>query len=128
LLIALPRGSIPLAWYLDELHILIKFLRPDASRALSHPYFWTASMQLAFLQDVSDRLEGEDRDTSPILKALERKAAKVLGGTDWYSRLDPGLIETLGKYRRYDGASVQDLMRVIRNKVGVSIFLQFDDT
>ncbi len=84
-------------------------------------------MQLAFLQDVSDRLEGEDKDTSPILKALERKAAKVLGGTDWYSRLDPGLIDTLGKYRKYDAASVQDLMRVIRNKVWVSICLKVDD-
>jgi serine/threonine-protein kinase/endoribonuclease IRE1 len=76
-------------------------------------------MQLAFLQDFSDRVEGEDKETSPILKALERKAAKVLGGTDWYARLDPGLIETLGKYRNYDGSSVQDLMRVIRNKVSI---------
>ena len=77
-------------------------------------------MQLAFLQDFSDRVEGEDKETSPILKSLERKAAKVLGGTDWYARLDPGLIETLGKYRKYDGSSVQDLMRVIRNKVSIT--------
>ena len=74
-------------------------------------------MRLSFLQDVSDRLEGEPKDPmSPLLISLEKKASKILRGTDWYSKLDPGLLETLGKYRKYDVSSVQDLMRVIRNK------------
>lgn len=51
-----------------------------------------------------------------MLIELERDAFSVVGN-DWNARLDKWFIENLGKYRKYDGRSVQDLMRALRNKV-----------
>ena len=50
------------------------------------------------------------------LLALEKGAYDVVGA-DWHSRLDKLFIENLGKFRKYDGKSVQDLLRALRNKV-----------
>jgi len=61
------------------------------------------------------------------LLALENGAQSVVGN-DWRARLDKVFIENLGKYRKYDGKSVQDLMRALRNKVGfffVFVFVFF---
>ncbi|KAI8621051.1 protein kinase and ribonuclease [Chytriomyces sp. MP71] len=90
--------------------------RPDSTAVLQHPYFWSSNKKLAFLQDVSDRLESEERDPpSAILKQLERGAAKVVG-PDWTRRLDRRILEDMGKFRKYDGRTVQDLLRAMRNK------------
>jgi hypothetical protein len=56
----------------------------------------------------------------PTLVELERGAFAVVGN-DWNTRLDKWFIENLGKYRKYDGKSVQDLMRAMRNKVRLSL-------
>lgn len=52
----------------------------------------------------------------PNLITLESGAFDVVGG-DWRSRLDKTFLENLGKFRKYDGASLQDLLRALRNKV-----------
>lgn len=52
----------------------------------------------------------------PHLVLLENGAVDVVG-TDWPSRLDKIFVENLGKFRKYDGRSVQDLLRALRNKV-----------
>jgi serine/threonine-protein kinase/endoribonuclease IRE1 len=49
---------------------------------------------------------------------LENNAVKVVG-PDWPARLDKIFVENLGKFRKYDGRSVQDLLRALRNKVRV---------
>ena len=51
-----------------------------------------------------------------VLVQLEAKALEVVGA-DWHKPLDRSLVDNLGKYRRYENASVRDLLRVIRNKV-----------
>ena len=82
-----------------------------------HPYFWDAERRLAFLQDASDRFEimcREPREKDLI--TLETNALDVLG-QDWRARLDKSFQENLGKFRKYDGKSVQDLLRALRNKV-----------
>ncbi|KAI8820571.1 kinase-like domain-containing protein [Fimicolochytrium jonesii] len=90
--------------------------RPTTSHVLIHPFFWPPTKRLNFLADASDRLEIEPRDPpSPLLKMLERGAHKVVG-QDWYRRIDRALLDNLGKYRKYDGAVVRDLLRVVRNK------------
>ncbi|KAJ3195109.1 bifunctional endoribonuclease/protein kinase ire1 [Irineochytrium annulatum] len=90
--------------------------RPDAAAVLTHPFFWTSTQRLAFLQDVSDRFEVEERDPpSPLMKHLERGAQKAVG-SDWQRKVDRVLIDNLGKYRKYDGSSVHDLLRALRNK------------
>ncbi|KAJ3071181.1 bifunctional endoribonuclease/protein kinase ire1 [Podochytrium sp. JEL0797] len=91
--------------------------RPDSQTILSHPYFWSATTKLAFLQEVSDRLEPEPRDPpSPILKQLERGAEKALGTKNWSTKLDRRILLDLRSHRQYDTATIQDLLRVIRNK------------
>ncbi len=40
----------------------------------------------------------------------------LLVGTDWGARIHPSLIDNIGKYRKYNYATVRDLLRVIRNK------------
>jgi len=90
--------------------------RPDTTTILLHPFFWDAGRRLSFLQDASDRFEvmcREPRD--PNLLILETNALSIVGN-DWHSRLDKVFIENLGKFRKYDGKSVQDLLRALRNK------------
>ncbi|KZT08189.1 uncharacterized protein LAESUDRAFT_757871 [Laetiporus sulphureus 93-53] len=90
--------------------------RPDTSTCLLHPYFWDPGKRLTFLQDASDRFEIMCRDPpDPNLVLLETSAFDVVGN-DWHARLDRLFIENLGKFRRYDGKSVQDLLRALRNK------------
>ena len=91
--------------------------RPDTSTCLLHPYFWDPGKRLNFLQEASDRFEIMCRDPKDAnLLALEKGAFDVVGA-DWHSRLDKLFIENLGKFRKYDGKSVQDLLRALRNKV-----------
>ncbi|KAA1471953.1 kinase-like protein [Dentipellis sp. KUC8613] len=90
--------------------------RPDTTTCLMHPYFWDPGRRLSFLQDASDRFEFMCRDPKePELLSLEEGAINVVG-PDWPSRLDKIFVENLGKFRKYDGRSVQDLLRALRNK------------
>lgn len=90
--------------------------RPSASDVALHPFFWNAAKRVAFLQDVSDRFEALER-TPPsfALELLEQNAESIVG-TDWRRRFDRNFLDDLGKFRTYNSASVQDLLRVIRNK------------
>jgi serine/threonine-protein kinase/endoribonuclease IRE1 len=60
----------------------------------------------------------------PNLLILEEGAVGVVGN-DWQSRLDRTFLENLGKFRKYDGRSVQDLLRALRNKVSSDPFPPF---
>lgn len=90
--------------------------RPDTTTCLLHPFFWDSSRRLNFLQDASDRFEIMCRDPKdPNLLNLEKDAINIVG-PDWHARLDRAFTENLGKFRKYDGKSVQDLLRALRNK------------
>ena len=54
----------------------------------------------------------------PLLVILERNASYIVG-PDWSLKVDKNLLESPGRRRKYDGRSVQDLLRMIRNKVRV---------
>jgi len=98
--------------------------RPTAKQVCEHPLFWPPDRRLAFLCDVSDRLESEapnaegEAPTSSFAAkslAIERNASKVVG-LAWDSLLDKELIGNVQKFRTYDPSSVRDLLRLIRNK------------
>ncbi|KAJ3122947.1 bifunctional endoribonuclease/protein kinase ire1 [Nowakowskiella sp. JEL0407] len=90
--------------------------RPSTQTILHHPYFWSPSLRLSFLQDASDRFEIEERDPpSPLLRILERNNSRIIG-SDWQKRADSVLLDNLGKYRKYDGGVIRDLLRALRNK------------
>jgi len=95
--------------------------RPSAKAIMSHPYFWSAQQRLNFLQEASDRFEIEQRDPpSPLLQLLETNSRLVVSN-DWYKVIDKALLNNLGKYRKYNGQSVRDLLRALRNKVNINL-------
>ncbi len=51
--------------------------RPTTQAVLRHPLFWSREKVLAFLQDVSDRVDKEDAD-SALVEALERGRPEVV--------------------------------------------------
>ncbi|XP_035826397.1 serine/threonine-protein kinase/endoribonuclease IRE1 isoform X2 [Aplysia californica] len=88
--------------------------RPQAGVVLKHPLFWSKERQLAFFQDVSDRIEKEE-DTCEVVERLERQGLAVVR-FDWRKNISPVLQEDLRKFRTYKGTSVRDLLRAMRNK------------
>lgn len=119
--------------------------RPPAKAILMHPFFWNSekilnflqvnfiiesklnarelgvgdsveiNMQILNFQDVSDRVEKLDYQIEP-LKTLE-KNSKYITRIDWNLHLDSSITSDLRKYRAYQGNSVRDLLRALRNKV-----------
>ena len=103
-----------------------------------HPYFWDPSQRLEFLLYASDCFEAlRDNPLDPHLAMLEINAENIIE-SDWSMQLDEIFLQNLrmGKFRKYDTRLVQDLLRVVRNKVCVqaqlmssplSLFLPFFD-
>ncbi|XP_050078819.1 serine/threonine-protein kinase/endoribonuclease IRE1 [Anopheles maculipalpis] len=89
-------------------------LRPSAKTVANHPLFWKNERILAFLQDVSDRVEKLEVMTEP-LRSLEKNARFVVR-EDWSKYLDAEITADLRKFRGYQGYSVRDLLRALRNK------------
>jgi len=46
---------------------------------------------------------------------LEENALEVLG-PDWFKKLDKVFVDNLGKYHKYNGTKMLDLLRALRNK------------
>ncbi|XP_074603363.1 serine/threonine-protein kinase/endoribonuclease Ire1 [Brevipalpus obovatus] len=88
--------------------------RPKIEAVMKHPLFWSPQRQLAFLQDVSDRLEKASQDSDAVL-SLERGGFDVVKG-DWRKHITDDLRDDLTKFRSYRGSSVRDLLRSLRNK------------
>ena len=88
--------------------------RPYASQVCNHPFFWLSQKRLDFLVELSDRLEHEKID-APIVISMESNASHIVT-RNWEKKLHTVLKEDMGKYRKYDGSSVRDLLRLIRNK------------
>lgn len=89
--------------------------RPTCDQILAHPWFWSIDRKLAFLADVSDRLERAGDRRSPTHRHLESNRQLIIGSS-WTLQVDQALSDDLGKYRKYFGNSVQDLLRAMRNK------------
>jgi hypothetical protein len=94
--------------------------RPTASAVCDHPLLWHPKKRLAFLVDMSDRLELET-PASPLLVAVEAHAETVVGGrsarrggngsydhdggsgdgsSGWDGRLDSELLGDASKWRK----------------------------
>ena len=116
--------DISLLYPNGEAHDLISHMlhrqpshRPDIETCLLHPFFWYPARRLGFLRDASDRFEVMCKDPMDrVLIRLERDAKNIVG-TDWHQTLDQILVKNLRQSRRYDGSSVRDLLRALRNKV-----------
>lgn len=100
--------------------VLLRMLEDDAARRFTaaqvraHPFFWTAERRLAFLMDVSDRVEKAPA-ASPCVVELERNAVHIVG-TDWRQAVSEDLLRDLARFRKYNWGSTIDLLRAARNK------------
>lgn len=65
-------------------------------------------------QDVSDWLEKES-EQAPLVMGLEAGGSMVVRG-DWYKHISVPLQTDLRRFRTYQGTSVRDLLRAVRNK------------
>ncbi|SCU95977.1 LAME_0F14334g1_1 [Lachancea meyersii CBS 8951] len=91
--------------------------RPTADQIIKHPLFWTLPKKLEFLLKVSDRFEVERRvPPSELLLKLEAVSERVIPNRDWTVKFDAIFMENLGKYRKYSGERLMDLLRAFRNK------------
>jgi serine/threonine protein kinase len=88
--------------------------RPSAAEVCKHPFFWSAQKRLDFFVELSDFLEHESVN-APVVIAMEANGSAVVGRS-WDRKLHASLLEDMNRYRKYDTASVRDLLRVIRNK------------
>ncbi|CAD5114865.1 DgyrCDS3898 [Dimorphilus gyrociliatus] len=88
--------------------------RPSSAAVLKHPIFWSKKTQLDFFQDVSDRIEKESVHNIVVL-ILEDNCQKVVKD-DWKQHLTADLQQDLRKFRTYQGKSIRDLLRAMRNK------------
>ena len=93
--------------------------RPTAESVLLHPFFWNAQKRLLFICDASDRFEIMEREPPTATLVSLEDTSELVVGEDWSKSIDRSLLDNLGKYRKYDGKSVRDLLRVLRNKVSL---------
>lgn len=89
--------------------------RPTAKYILKHPFFWKPDHQLRFFQDLSDRTEKEKAETCEVVQRLETGSDLIIKN-DWKKHITEELQEDLRKFRTYNGKSVRDLLRAMRNK------------
>ncbi|CAH1996027.1 unnamed protein product [Acanthoscelides obtectus] len=89
-------------------------VRPSCKATLEHPMFWDYSMILAFFQEVSDRVEKAEPDNY-VLRQLEDNGEQIVK-LDWRIHIHEEVSSDLKKYRSYQGHSVRDLLRALRNK------------
>ncbi len=54
-----------------------------------------------------------------VLRKLETSASEIVR-EDWTTRIHPFVSEDLTRFRIYNGRSVRDLLRALRNKVSLS--------
>ncbi|EKE39919.1 hypothetical protein ENUP19_0154G0008 [Entamoeba nuttalli] len=85
-------------------------LRPSADQIMALPLFWDFNKKLNFIKNASDLFE---MDPSMII-TRELDASGI--GIRWQQSLDPGLVDSLVKFRKYDFNKTRDLLRAIRNK------------
>ncbi|KAM9972384.1 hypothetical protein ACTFIW_007444 [Dictyostelium discoideum] len=109
--------------HLPDIHQLVNSMiqfepekRPDIGECINHPFFWEVHKKLSFLVAASDYLEFE-KPTSPLNLEIDSHVDLVTDGSgDWWLKIDQVLIDNIGRYRKYNGKSIRDLLRVIRNK------------
>ena len=120
----------------EEAHDLITHMlnrqpsqRPDIETCLLHPFFWDPAKRLMFLGDASDRFEVMCKDPMEMVLIRLERDAKTIVGTDWHWTLDQSsdqlLIKNMRQSRKYDGSSVRDLLRFMKNKVSPFIQILF---
>lgn len=99
------------------------YLSPNAAKVLEHPYFWDEKQRTDFILEFSDRLNQESRDPPSQLVQRVELSAQDICGKDWTRLIDDTFMKDSRVNRSYDGKRVNDLIRLIRNKVSLAIYM-----
>jgi serine/threonine-protein kinase/endoribonuclease IRE1 len=91
--------------------------RPNATKVLEHPYFWDEKRRTDFILEFSDRLNQEPRDPPTEIVQRVESASGEICGKDWTRLIDDAFMKDSKVNRTYDGKKINDLIRLIRNKV-----------
>lgn len=89
--------------------------RPTSETVTHNPLFWKAEKLLNFIVDVSNKLEKRDSSSEEIRNEMKAVESDVVYG-DWLKKLDAQIVQNLQQRRGYNGTSLEDLIRAIRNK------------
>ncbi|XP_037040714.1 serine/threonine-protein kinase/endoribonuclease IRE2-like [Bradysia coprophila] len=89
--------------------------RPTSAKVASNPLFWKAEKLLNFIVDISNKLEKRDSSSDQIRSEMKTIESDIVGG-DWLKKLDAEIVRNLQQRRGYNGTSMEDLIRAIRNK------------
>jgi serine/threonine-protein kinase/endoribonuclease IRE1 len=84
---------------------------------LEHPYFWDEKRRTDFILEFSDRLNQESRDPPSTIVQRVESTAQEISGKDWTRNIDDAFMKDSRINRSYDGKKINDLIRLIRNKV-----------
>ncbi len=89
--------------------------RTTAQKVTNNPLFWKAEKLLNFIVDISNKLEKRDSSSEAIRNEMQVIQNDIVLG-DWLQKLDVIIADNLRQRRGYNGASMEDLIRAIRNK------------
>ncbi|CAG9864423.1 unnamed protein product [Phyllotreta striolata] len=89
--------------------------RPSCGAVLEHPVFWDYDTILLFFQEISDRVGQYPNIEDSVGEKLEEDSYYVVK-ENWKAHIDYTVATDLKKYRNYQGDSVRDLLRALRNK------------
>lgn len=88
--------------------------RPNIEEIISHPYFWKTDKVFSLILDINKMFEDKSfKDENQAF--FDKNSVKVIGN-DWKLKLDAELISN-SPCKNYDGTSLLDLVRVIRNQL-----------
>lgn len=88
--------------------------RPSTDVIMKDPYFWDTQKIFNLVLEIAKKLE--DVTTHKIFKAkLEVNQEQVIG-ENWMDKIEAPVITELVKWRPYNGKSLFELLRVIRNQ------------
>jgi len=90
--------------------------RPTASQILAHPFFWSESVRLDFLNHLGERIQNPRGQK--LLYQLELGKDTAFGGKClWNTSLPSVLLDDLSKARKkYDFSKLSECLRMMRNK------------
>lgn len=90
----------------------MKNKRASTELILKHPFFWSTEKLLNYIIEVAVRIEEKDKT---FFTKLESKRKHVVGN-DWKKGLED-IYEDISNKREYNGSSVIDLVKAIRNRI-----------
>jgi serine/threonine protein kinase len=103
--------------------------RPTAFQAAQHPLFWNETKIETFFNAANDKIQKYVWKNQKFIDNLNSNGDEIFG-ENWRTKIDKSILQDLerfaikGKPIQYDGKSVVDLIRAMRNAVSSNLINQ----